>query len=216
MKKILLCALACALTAVLLSGCLIQDLIAGGKASGEEELTRGTCVDNIYASEYANLVFLAPEGWTYATDEEMAETMGVGLEVLQDSGLELNEKILEQKVIYDMMAVDSETGVNVIVSYENMALTFGGDKLTEADYLDICKSQLESVETCEYAFGDVTEQQIGEDTYQAILAEVPELGLRQYYCVRKVGKYMLSIVVSAFEGDDIAEILNCFSSCGEG
>lgn len=195
----------------LLSGCFFAEL-AADKANEEKELIRGACVAHIYASEYANLMFSAPESWQYASDTEMAEIMGVGMDVLEDSDRNLNEQLLELKVIYDMMAVNSITGSNVSVLYENLALSLGGLRMTEEEYLDTCKENLESMQTMEYKFGGVTELQIGTDTYKAFVAEIPDLGVSQYYCARKVDKYMLCVIITLFGEDDIDTILDHFSA----
>jgi hypothetical protein len=195
----------------LLSGCFFSDLVAD-QAEEEREFIRGACVENVYASEYANLMFSAPEDWQYASYEEMAEIMGVGLDVLQDSDQKVNQKLLELKVIYDMMAVNSTTGSSVSVLYENLALSLGGLRMTEEEYLDICQENLESIQELEYEFSGVTELQIGTDTYKAFIAELPDIGVRQYYCARKVDKYMLCIIISIFGEDDVDTVLGHFSA----
>lgn len=206
MKKAIALILTLCTAAMLLAGCGSPE----GSADAEKELTRGTCADNVYTSDYSNLTFTAPEGWTFSSDEEIAAMMGVGLEALEDSNLQLNEELLEQQVIYDTMALNQETGSSVIIMYENLAVS-GSNNITEEDYLDTCKEQMGDADTYNYTFGDVTERQVGSDTYKGIMAELTDYGASQYYCVHKMDGYMLCIVASAFGGEDIDGIMGCFA-----
>lgn len=198
-KKALMLILCGLFAAAALTGC-----------SGFAKLTRGTIEGNTYTSEYGGLTFEKPDSWVYASDEEIAEIMGVGADLISDSGTEFSKKMLEKQSVYDMMAQDKTTGSNVIVYYENLALVVGGTKTTEEEYIELLKKGLTDAAVFQYEFSDVTEQVISGETYLTFTAKLIDLGGTQTYYVRRVDKYMLGVIVSSFGEDNVAEIAGYF------
>lgn len=202
MKKKLL------LTLMMLAAIL---MFAGCKSKEADAVpTPGTWTDNVYENEYAGLTFTMPEGWTALSDEEISEMMGVGTEIMKESGLEFSEEMLELQSIYAMMAQNPTTGTNVSLMFENLALSAGGTKLTETDYIDALKSQLEQV-GIPYTFGETTERTIGGNTYVVLEADATDYGAKQFYCVRKSGKYMIASIITITGDDSVEDVFNCFN-----
>jgi len=199
MKKVLSITVVLMLVAALLGGC-------GG--SEQKELTRGVWEDDTYVSEYANLKVSLPEGWTAATDEELAEIMGVAADILTEQGTEITQELLEKTTIYDMMAQNLSTGANILVMYENMNLTAGGSKMDLEEYVEALKTQMAEVDIYKSVeYGDLREEKIGEDTYQVMEANVLDYEFSQYYYLRKIDKYMLVVCISQQSSEDVSEVV---------
>lgn len=175
-----------------------------------KKLARGTVEGNVYKSEYAQLSFSPPEGWEYASDEEVAEIMGLTSDMLADSDLKLNQEMLKKRTIYDVMVQNTATGSNVIVMYENLALVVGGTKFTEEQYYESVKSQLDTAQVYRCVYSDITEESLCGNQYKSLCVEIPDYNAFQYFYIRKVDKYMLCVIISVFGDDDISSILNCF------
>lgn len=220
MKKtlgLIICAL---LSLLMLAGC------AGNSASPDpdgasaspsdgvsaEKPSRGEWTsDNVYKNEYAGLTFNMPDGWTAATDDEIAQLMGLSADLMSEAGMQFTEKMLELQVINDALIRDSATGSSVIVTFENLGLVVGGSKTTEDEYLDIMKESLNATELTSYSFGDSYEEKIGRESYRVLKADAAEFDMVQYIYVRKQGSYMIDVIVTVMGTDDIANIMSNFS-----
>lgn len=189
----------------LLCGC---DIALLSSVEEVKEFTRGTITDAVYTSTYSQLNFSAPSTWVYSSDEEIAELMDITAAQLSES-VKFNEEVLEKATIYDMIVRNPLTGSNIIIMYENLAVQFGGIRYTENQYLESAKQMLS--QTQNYVYSDIYEQSVSGQKYKVLRAELADMGITQYFYVRKIDKYILGIVVSVFEGDDIDTILECFS-----
>ena len=195
--------------ACLLGGCSIFYTAYDSVLS--DNLTRGSIVGSVYASAYAGLVFTAPDDWTYATDTELAKLMDLGVDAMSDAGMEFSEEALEKQVLYDMQAKDPVTGTNVLLMYENLALT-GSTGMSEAKYIDVVLEQLTDADIYQYEFGETTETELCGQSYQMVCVEMTDYNVAQYYYVRKVGKYMLCIIISVPAAEDASTIMDCFTA----
>jgi hypothetical protein len=193
---------------LLLCGLFAAAALTG--CSGSAKLTRGTIEGNTYTNEFGGLTFEKPESWVYATDEEIAEIMGIGADLISDPGTDFEKAMLEKQSIYDMMAQDNATGSNVIVYYENLALVVGGTKTTEDEYIELLKKGLADAAIFQYEFSDVSEQVLCGETYHVLTAKLTDIGGTQTYYVRRVGKYIQGAIVSAFGEDNVAKITGYF------
>ena len=168
---------------------------------GKGDPIPGTIEGSVHTSTYTGLTFTAPEGWVYATDEEIATIMGVGADALKESGLNFSEEMLKLKAIYDMVASNTTTGSNIIAMYENLGLTIGGSRMSEEDYLKTLGSQLESA-GMGYKIGEISDVKIAGKDYKMLTAEMGDAGVKQSYYVRKMGeKYMSCFIVSLSSAD---------------
>ena len=99
--------------------------------------TRGTWAGNTFTSPQFNVTFTMPEGWIAATDEEIADIMGLGLDFLDATGVELTPETIEMAgitVIQDMIASNPETGAMVQIMAER--LFFPNTRITPAEYIE--------------------------------------------------------------------------------
>ena len=220
MKKIL-CVLLAAVMMLSFTGCssiasLISSVLENSAASEEKEepaaeLDVGSVNGNVYTNDSLGLTFTAPEGWIYASDEEIAELMGESLDIVTDD--ETAQEIAAQATVYGMMAQSADELNNVQVVFENMALT--GGKMTSAGYIKILSAQIESLYgnmggTC--TVGDAKTMKIGDKEYDCvdILVDIGGVVLEQSYACHRDGDYMVSIIITAYGEGVAAAIYECF------
>ena len=206
------------LTAILLSilmiflfaSCGAEDILQSVADEQNKAITRGTIDGNIYTSEYAAITFTKPETWTYSTDEQIAEAMNVGADLLDQS--KFQESITDMVSVYDMMVSDPTTGTNIYVSYENLKLT-NNTTISLDGYLDSLESQYTSQSIFEVTIGDRVDATIGEQSYKraSYVMNYNGIEMDQYAYVRKINSFMSVIIVTVCDDTPIAEIEAMFS-----
>ena len=154
----------------------------------------------MYYSEFSGLSFVLPEGWVAASDEELAALLGIAEETMTDEEAWILE-VARMTSVYDMMAMNPLTGDNVIIMYENIALTMGGLQISEADYLELLKNQLQTMQDTSYQFDDMYETDFSGITYTVLPAYEENLMLSQYYAVCMQGDYIVAVIITAQFGD---------------
>jgi hypothetical protein len=181
--------------AVLFVFCLLfaSAVLAGCYSTADiTEVTpmRGSIEGNTYTSEFGDLKFEKPDDWVFETDEEIEETIGA---IMADgNGI-------------DMIAYNKAMGSGVMVMYQDLELNIDDTQITEEQYIKIIISELDG------EFSDIVQKELGGETYTMCTSRIPDYGVEQGYYVRKIGEYMLSIVINTFEADDVSTIAGCFS-----
>lgn len=196
------------MTALLLSGC-------GGNYDSGKDFSRGSASDNTYTSAYSGLTFTLPgEDWQFASEEEMAAMMDVSVDLLNNVGIETSEEEVSAVTIYDMVARDPYSGTNVIILYENLALTQGGLAYDAKHYIEASNEVLQQTGMYD-TFSEIGETSINGEVYitQNIKGDISGLASDQYYFVRRIDDYMLTVIISLF-GDqyDIDSIMGNFTN----
>lgn len=187
-------------------------LLAGCSDSVEEEhaLARGAWEGNTFTSEFANLRFEMPEGWNYASEEEMANIFGVGQDMMSEAGIGGSRTYTEMMSVYDMMAADPITRTSIMLVYENLNFVVGGNKITTADYTEILKANFTKMDLG-YTFPkEAYEGQLGGESYTVLEAHLP--GAIQYYYFRKRENFMQCFTITLFGTDTLEDLLACFSA----
>lgn len=233
------------ITSLVLSACTLCSLSACGDVSEVIEKTqknrvensiekmedisktfeKGTVSGNTYSSTFSNIKFEAPDGWVFATDEELSQSMNAGADVVGDDiGLkdaELNKKLIEKTTIYDMMASNEYTGENVIVLYENIkAYGLDPEEFSETDYINQVKKNLTTMnnDTLSYTQkgGIETISIDGMDFTKTIFtAEIKgyDVSIEQIYYVHKIDDYMVGMILSSgISGNDMSIYEKCFTA----
>ena len=223
MKKIAIMSISFLLAAVLLIGCkndvkktedstgVSQTAESSAAEEQKAEFSIGTIDGATYSSDFNGLTFTAPEGWTYASNEEIANLMGSTAEEMFD-GDKLSQKALESQSLYDMMVMNQATGSNVIIFYEDLSKAIGGTKVTEEDYMDITKKGLEQQKPGTYEqMGESTKQKLGEqEYYTSSFTLKDEEGMEQHYYLRRIDNYMSGLIITTVQ-EDVADIIKSFS-----
>ena len=179
-------------------------------ADENKKLARGTFNGDVYESAYSGLKFSKPESWVYYTDEEMAAVLNLGVEYLGDKFAEAAETITS---VYDMMVVDSLTGTNLSVGYENLNLSFLSN-LTEKQYIEAVKAQFATITTMDVVFSDETETvSLSGNDYLRSICTVTSNGvtMTQIYYLRNIDGYMNFIIVTLVDGYEVADIEAMFN-----
>lgn len=210
MKKFAAAAAVLLLAAVMLAGCVSINIEGSTPSPTPKEFTRGTIDGNVYKSEYADIKFTAPDGWVYSTDEEISKLMGISADKLSDAGMKVSDEMLKLQSIYDMMAINNTTGSNVIVMYQNLSL-LGASVTSEEDYLNLTKTGLDQAKVYNYEYGDITDKKIGSNTFKVLPAVMTDYNTTQYYCVRKIDKYMFGLIITLGVGEELSDALPYFS-----
>ena len=182
----------------------VQENEQNNEESNNDNFSRGEWTDDHYNNEFAKITFNLPEGWIKATDEQIAEMMNIGTEMLNEDQQQLAE-LSEQTIVYGMAANNPNDNSNISVTLEKPILT-----VTPEYYLTSVKQQLEALSSMDYTVGEQYDVEIGGESYLAVDAEVEGYGVCQSYFVKAEGDYIVGIIITAFNRDQVNEILTHF------
>lgn len=174
------------LLAVSLTGC--------AKAPG---FTVGKWNQNVYENNWLNMKFDVPADWEIATKEEIKAIIGLGAEKLNIEGTSAEQlkAAADLKTIYAFM-VNNPKGLLVQLMYENLALTIGGTKYTESQYLDESSKILLQQVDYKYEFVSNSSAKLANKEFKMMELSVFEGKLIQDYYAYKMDKFMVVIIVS--------------------
>lgn len=165
----------------------------------------------VYTNDFAGLTFALPEGWSFATEEELAEMMSVGAEtVFGEDKQKLVEYAIESTV-YDMSAYSADLSQNLMVMFENTSRYLLGGLLSAEDYLDALESNFDLVQEFTYVIEGRSDITIGGVEYKCLSTSVEGYGIYQDYVVRREGKYMICIAFTGLEPNPAVTMGEYFS-----
>lgn len=162
------------------------------------EFSRGTVENNVYTNDFCGLTFEVPDGWDVYTDEEVMETMNIGLEV---GGSKITSDAFAQKTVYDCVVGDRRNGEYIMIIFENLSKY--PDNFTVDDYMTASKmSTAVSMPNADIdwkidgekgSLGGMEFDMFGMDM------ELPEYGLAitQEYYIKEINGYLLVISYSS-------------------
>lgn len=178
--------------------------------SEKKEISRGEINGNVYYSEYSDLTFTKPDSWVYLSDEEIAAMMNVGAELLDYN--EFTKTAAEMLSVFDMGVKDLATNTNINISYENLTMS-GSTAITEDGYLDAVESQLAAVEAMDITVNGRSTVRLAGKEYGKMdcTTKYGNVEMKQVYYVRKIGSYMLAMVVTIPDGYTVSEIEDMIS-----
>lgn len=219
MKKVLKSMLAIVLTASMLfvlSGCGNKE---EEKATNDNEKTNieqenktvefsmGSWSDNVYSNDFLGLKFKIPNGWKYSSDEEIAEMMNLGTELLNDEQKAAAE-ISKLNNAYYMVANDPNTGDNISIISEKPAM-----EVTTEFYINQLKTQLQNVNTINYEIGETSKETVAGKECDTLTVDASMSGVKmtQRYYIYKVDKYVVCIISTSTSGEQkINDIMKNF------
>ncbi len=180
--------------------------VTTGNETKTTDISRGEWNGNQYVNEFANIKFNLPSGWSKYSDEQIAQVMNVGVELLNEDQKNLAE-LAQSMVIYGMVANDDTTKANVSVLLEKPAM-----KITPESYATNLKQQLEAISTIQYKVNETTTSKVGTEEYTALTstASVSGVEIGQSYYIRTEGDYIITIIVTTTGEGQLDTILRCF------
>ena len=104
-------------------------------------VTRGFWENNMYINEYLNMRFVAPHDWVVATDDEVAQLMGIGIDMLFNIDDDFWDVVADSALI-DMMVSEPFGSVNVQIIFER--LVFPMTRISAEDYVQRLATEFES------------------------------------------------------------------------
>ena len=169
----------------------------GKEKENKVEFSMGEWKDNVYENEFLGLEFNLPEGWEYSSDEEIAKTMNLGTELLNDDQKYAAE-VSKLNSVYYMLAKNPSTGDNVTVLSEKPLV----DVTTEY-YLDQLETQLTAVDSINYEIGDASKEKVAGREYSTLTvkAKMSGIELTQKYFVYKMDEYFIGIIATSANGE---------------
>jgi hypothetical protein len=173
---------------------LVISLTGCAKAPG---FTVGKWNQNVFENTWLNLKFDVPTDWDIASKEEIKAIIGAGADALNIEGTSAEQlkAAAELKTIYAFM-VNNPKGLLVQLMYENLALTIGGTKYTEAQYLDELSKIMLSQDSVNYKFVSQSTTTITDKSFQKLELSAFEGKLIQDYYAYKKNQFMVVIIVS--------------------
>ena len=184
----------CMLVAIIVTGCGIER---------GPSFTIGAWNGNIFENSWLNMRFEVDNYWTIATDEEIAEFSGVGLEMLselQGTSKESLEAMVDLTTVYGFLVLKGEGDPSIQLIFENLAKTIGGKNISEDEYLDIMLDQLSGMnyEMVEEA----SKVELANKTFTTLKTSAYDgLVLQDYYCYKQ-DKYMVTLITSYTEDNE--------------
>lgn len=171
--------------------------------AAETVFSRGRIEGRLYESDFLSLRFSAPEGWRFATDEELAQRMGlsldiVGADVFGDAA-ELAKAIAAQAVVLDMAAAAPDNSANVLLTIEDLEAT-GSAALTETAYASLLQRQLQSITDLQYEPETPESGELAGTPCATLLVHLRDFGLDQRFYLLRRGKYMAQIALTGAAG----------------
>jgi len=163
--------------------------------SANSELSMGEWKKNVYTNDFLGVKYKLPDGWKKYSDEEMAEIMHLGTELLSDNQKYLAE-LAKLNLVYYILVNNPSTGDNIVVMTEKSPLDYTIDY-----YLDTVKSQLQGIENINYEVGEISKETVAGNEYNVLVANVAGVNMTQKYYARKIGKYFLSIIATSRKGE---------------
>ncbi len=168
-------------------------------------VSRGTIEGDVYTSEFIGVSFTRPKTWVYATDEEIANAMQIGAELMNKENFGAQAEKMNN--VYDMMASDLMSGDNINIVFENLKAS-NSSNITEEQYIEVAKNMLkEQAAMFNYVIGDAEKCKLGQQEFYRLPMEGNYLGaaFKQFMYIRKEGTYMVVITLSLFSDKEPAE-----------
>ncbi len=192
---------------------------AGEGASLEAEDYLGSwSEDKVYSNKALGLSYALPEGWLYASEEELLDMMDMILDsdILSERGKMMTE-LGKNRVIYAMMTADAVTGNNIQLMFESMEGVIGGGSMDEKTYARILAAQQDQVLNLDNVSaidtGDPYDAQLGGQDFLVLPIETTmsdDSKAIQWMYLRRVGERMGVITVTSMDGADAEAILSAF------
>ncbi len=189
---------------------LVLSLAACGKKAASAYVP-GTVTGDVYTNASAGFACKAAEGWSFATEEDLASLNELTEEQVDNAEL---SKLLEDSGEVIEMSMSDTTGASVNVAVENLGVLYGS-VLDESGYIEAAMDNLteaySSIGFEDPAYETVDVEFAGQ-THKAVTVEASYSGYTLYQelvCV-KCDANMVVVTFTAFGEDTIASMMDMF------
>ncbi len=180
---------------------VIIGIITSGSSFTPEH---GTIDGNFYTNESIEIKFEKPDGWIFATDEELAEMHDNEFEA--EDYADLSALLDTNQYAVDMF-VQSPLGNNIIVGIEDISAAPG---VSYDEYVEAFMSETDM----EVEYEDLTTKEIAGKEFRVANATAKTMGVNvpQRYYFRKYDNYMVIIALTALSDSAFNEMEDMFSA----
>ena len=179
----------------------------------EKTFSSGKIQNNVYHSEFSEITITAPnDKWEFADKNYLLSLMKI--EETAEESQKTDEEIAKKATIYDALLSDNATGSNILIEYENLALT-ENPEISETEYASKVETELKSSKTYKYEASDPYTVIIASKKYIRLdcSTKIERDDVHISYFIRKIDKYMLVICITpGVKGDVTVENMLSFIS----
>ena len=173
------------------------------QAAKGTKFVRGTAENGVYHSDYAELTFQTPDGWSELSEQQLLSLMNIGLEITGNQDL-MDEELMKQQAIYDYSA-RAASGANIAVMFQNLKVSAGSmaDMITEDLYIETMQNELKNISGVKYSDISAVEkvELCGNIYYRLSQTATYEANggysVNQAYYFRKIDDFMLMIILTS-------------------
>lgn len=149
------------------------------------------------------------------TTEVSCETAGLsfslnGLWIIQEEA-EANSNVSTGQTVA-LSTYKEETGSGISVIYDDLTQTEGGTLVRMNDYVAGLLEQLKISGDYSYSCSEVSTEKFHGNSYETFTADVPEMGGKQQYYIRRQDDTMIIMVITVFGEDKFEDIESLISS----
>lgn len=177
--------------------------------TAEMEALLGFWEGDVYSNAALGLSFTLPEGWGYASDEELLKMIdeAASNELLSDRGRMLSE--LNKGRFFYAMAAGGQGNDHVSIGFDLLNNVIGRDMRDEENYAAVTVGQqethLDESSGLTLNFGDTYRAQLGGKEFLVLPLVMTMSGVEvdQWIYLRRVDDRMAVIMITAFAGVDV-------------
>ena len=169
----------------------------------------GSWDGNTFKNETTGITFQCPEGWTIYSNEELAQNLGIDAALFTEEGA---DALASAAVFADFMVIDTTTGNNISLMYENLDVTSPLAAVSLEEYADIVYAQATASSDATYTEGEKETRTLwGKDCILVPLyGSISGLDFAQYMVLFEDGPLVGLVTVSCFDGTDVDTFLGYF------
>ena len=195
---------------------LVFSVSCGNSEADGPDFVRGTVINNVYESRFAGIKFSPGPSWTFASDEEILSKNGIETAGMTEE--EILEKLSGSETVYDMIAGNGATGINVVILFDKYIARLGDD-ITSDEYMEKLKTDLETKYSDSGAEVTTGSNAVigGAEFYCVEVLQPRDSGdVKQIYYVRNTGEYFMTVCITAPADKNInSEVLEKFDPSGK-
>lgn len=169
-------------------------------ADASDELVVGVLTDTQYTNKALGIAFTTPDGWRFATNEEIALSMQLGADIIMDDPEAFKEAIKDQPYFFDVMAFDSTGTNNFNINYTDLTATGVGTLISEASYAALVEYQFKEMESFKDAVFTQGSHQLADESFVTLTIDSTQttVGMYQRQYLKKLGSnYLVVITISS-------------------